>query len=411
MGSNPTMRGVLVLFEGLPATVIDSQVFSHVRLAREQLGIDMAVVAVACSRQWYDASRARLDSARQAAGGDVDLIRGVRPAVPGSIVINRHLLARALRRVGGLSFLHARADYAAAVAGPWTRRNGVQMLWDCRGDSRAEFKERVGGRFPILQRMRSLLRDHEFQVAGETCAGACFVTPQLAALMASYMKGQPHWVIPCLAPEAQFFFDVELRARARSDLGIAPEATVYVYSGSLVAYQRFDETVATFRTALVQGQNARLIVLTPDVERAQQICADLPPERIICKSVRHADINEFLNAADFGMLLRDSTPVNAVAFPTKFAEYAMAGLQVIMKEAPPSCVATARELGNYSALGSAVMPWPAAERARCAALAAKRLGRGAAMATYAEVYNRLASRAGQVGMAAPPSPRNRDKMR
>lgn len=404
MGGEPAMRAVLVLFEGLPPTVIDSQVFSHVRLAREQLGIDMAVVAVACSRQLYDASRARLDSARQAAGGDVDLIRGVRPAVPGSMIINRYLLTRALRQVGGLSFLHARADYAAAVAGPWTRRNGVQMLWDCRGDSRAEFKERAGDRFPILQRIRSLLLEHEFQVAGGTCAGACFVTPQLAALMAPYMKGQPHWVIPCLAPETQFFFDAGLRARIRSELGIALETTVYVYSGSLVAYQRFDETVATFRTALVQGQNARLIVLTPDVERARQICADLPPERIICKSVRHADINDYLNAADFGMLLRDSTPVNAVAFPTKFAEYAMAGLQVIMKEAPASCVATARELGNYSALGAAAMPWPAAERARCAALAAKRLGRGAAMSTYAEIYNRLAGRIVHSGIAVATTP-------
>ena len=61
-----------------------------------------------------------------------------------------------------------------------------------------------------------------------------------------------------------------------NDLAIAPDEAVYVYSGSLVAYQRFDETVAAFRAVLAAGQKARLIVLTPEVERAHQICADLP---------------------------------------------------------------------------------------------------------------------------------------
>ena len=47
------MRAVLVLFEGLPATVIDSQVLAHVRLVREALGIDLSVIAVACSRALF----------------------------------------------------------------------------------------------------------------------------------------------------------------------------------------------------------------------------------------------------------------------------------------------------------------------------------------------------------------------
>ncbi len=78
------MRGAFVLFEGLPPTVIDSQVLTHVRLAREQLGIDLTVVAAACSRPLFESSQARVEMARQVAGGDVRLIRGVRPAAPGS---------------------------------------------------------------------------------------------------------------------------------------------------------------------------------------------------------------------------------------------------------------------------------------------------------------------------------------
>lgn len=382
------MRGALVLFEGLPPTVIDSQVFAHVRLTREVLGIDLAIIAVACSRPLYEFSQARLEQAREAAGGDVHLIRGMRPAWPGSLTVNRFLLGRALTRLGPLSFVHARADYAAAVAGGWGRRHDVPVLWDCRGDSRAELQERLG--VTPMSHYRSQWLERELRIAGN-CAGALFVTPQLSDAMASYRAGQPNWIVPCLAPEAEFFFDPALRARVRQELGIAADEVVYVYSGSLVAYQRFDETVATFRAALASGQKARLIVLTPDVKRAQSMCAGLPSHSVICKSVAHAQVNGYLNAADFAMLLRDSSPVNVVAFPTKFAEYAMAGLKVVMKDAPPACVAVARALGNYVPVGGAATVWPDAERARCAAEAAQQLGRRAAMPTYAAIYRSLAT--------------------
>jgi hypothetical protein len=384
------MRGVFVLFEGLPPTVIDSQVLAHVRLARESLDIDLTVVSVACSRAIFEASQARLEWARVAAGGEVHLIRGVRPALPCSMAINRVLLGRVLERLGTFSFLHARSDYSAAVTGPWSRRRGLPILWDCRGDARAELLERLSGRASFLMRYRMQLLQRELWLAGQTSAAACFVTSQLRAEMAPFMSGQSSWVIPCLAPEAEFFFDAELRARVRAGLSIAPDEVVYVYSGALSAYQRFDETVTAFRAAIAAGQKARLIVLTPEVERARQMFADLPAMSVVCRSVPHAEVNGYLNAADFGMLLRDSTPVNAVAFPTKFAEYAMTGLRVIMKAAPPACVTVAHELGNYVALDSRVEPWSAPERARCAALAARQLGRAAAMTTYSEIYQRLA---------------------
>lgn len=383
------MRGALVLFEGLPPTVIDSQVLAHVRLAREELGIDLSVVAVACSKALFEASQKRLSRAREAAGGEVMLIRGVRPALPGSLIVNRGLLGRALARLGRLAFVQARADYAAAVAGPWGRRHGVPVLWDCRGDSRAEMQERLIG--SVGRRYRMALLEHELGVAGRAATAALFVTAQLRDAMAPYLRGQPNWIIPCLAPEGEFFFDPVLRARMRGALGIADDEAVYIYSGGMTYYQRFDETVATFRAALAAGEKARLIVLTPEVERARAICADLPANSVICKSVAHAEVNGYLNAADFGMLLRDSTMVNHVAFPTKFAEYSMAGLQVIMKEYPPACVLMARDFGNYVPVAASVTPWRASERERCAVEARARLGRQAAMSQYAEIYASLAA--------------------
>ena len=392
------MRAALVLFEGLPPTVIDSQVLAHVRLVREVLGIDIAVVAVACSQALFESSKARLARARAIAGGEVVLLRGLRPAAPFSQPINRMLLGRALGALGvhgALAFVQARGDYAAAVAGPWARRHGVPMLWDCRGDARAELAERLGD--TVKYRYRLWLQDAEYRIAGATCTGALFVTAQLRDLMMPYLAGQPSWVTPCLAPEDEFFFAPDLRVRTRAELGIATDETVYIYSGSLAAYQRFDETIAVFRALLDGGAQARLIVLTPDVERASKIAGVLPSDRIICKAVPHADVNRYLNAADVGMLLRDSTPVNSVAFPTKFAEYAMTGLKVMMKDMPPACVSVAHELGNFFPLGSSGAGWSLDERARCAAQAAQRLGRRAALPAYAEIYERLARGDGQGG--------------
>jgi glycosyltransferase involved in cell wall biosynthesis len=388
------MRGVVVLFEGLPPTVIDSQVLTHVRMARERLGIDIVVVAFACSRALFESSQARLEQARQIAGGEVYLSRGVRPALPASLAANRRLLVGMLDKLGPFSFVHARADYAAAVAGPLARSRSVPMLWDCRGDARAELRERFGDMPPFMKpfvAMRLASMRRELKIAGKHCGGACFVTPQLRDLMAGFLSGQPSWIIPCLALETEFFFDPALGERVRNELQIGSDEVVYVYSGSLASYQGFGEVIAAFRSARAAKQKVRLVILTPDAERARRACVEFPVGSVICRSVEHAQVNGYLNAADFGMLLRESTPVNHVAFPTKFAEYALTGLKIIMKNSPPSCVDVARALGNHVEPGKDAAPFSPPERAHCAGQATPRLGRLAAMATYAAIYKTIGS--------------------
>ena len=47
---------------------------------------------------------------------------------------------------------------------------------------------------------------------------------------------------------------------------------------------------------------------------------------------KYYKLNSLYNASDFGILLRENRLVNNVASPTKFAEYIMAGLKVIISE-------------------------------------------------------------------------------
>lgn len=390
-------RGAFVLFEGLPATVIDSQVLTHVRLAREKLGFDFSVIAFTHGDALYRASSARLERARQIAGGRVELVRGVRPMVPGSTLFNRRLLDQRIEALvgalGPISLIHARTDYAAAVAGALARRRGIAMLWDCRGDSAAELQVRMDAKSafvaPLAAARRALLR-RERAIAGETCKAACFVSKPLHDLMRTYLGEKPSWVIPCLAAEEEFFVSGGLREKQRAKLGIGAEEIVYIYSGGLAGYQLFGETIAVFGRICAERGNARLIVLTPEIEKAQGMAADLPRDRVICKSVPNSEVNAYLNAADFGFLLRAPTAVNRVAFPTKFAEYCLAGLKVIMKNDPPSCVEVAKGLGNYVATDEAdAVGWSVNERMRCGQAAIALLGRQARMQTYGEIYAML----------------------
>ncbi|MEA3174503.1 MAG: hypothetical protein QOF42_1914, partial [Gammaproteobacteria bacterium] len=294
------------------------------------------------------------------------------------------------------AFLHARGDYAATVTGPLARDRGVPMLWDCRGDSRAELYERIGAASlgqRLLLELRAWMSLQDLKAAGGACAAACFVSEALRELMSGYCSGKPNWVLPCLANENDFFFDENLRQRMRAELGVGNDDPVYVYSGSLAGYQCFEDMVSIFATTLRKRPNAHLIVLTPYVDAAREKIAGLPADRVVCLAVPNAKVNDYLNAADFGFLLRDDTPVNRVAFPTKFAEYALAGLHVIMKHSPPSCVAEARMLGNDLALeeaGQAALP-PQARRAEIAAAARARTGRRASIERFAEIYRSLAA--------------------
>jgi len=139
------VRVLYALFEGLPETVIDSQVAEHIRSVRDGLGWEFELWAVDCSASGFARSLRRRDAVAAHTGCRVRVLRGVRPAVPLSRRLNRLRLARALGN-GRPPFdlIHARTDYTAAVVGPIARRHGLPMIWDCRGDRVAEFEARSG---------------------------------------------------------------------------------------------------------------------------------------------------------------------------------------------------------------------------------------------------------------------------
>lgn len=336
-----------MLFEGLPATVIQSQVFARLRWI-EAAGIaSFDVLAFAPSELLFEGSERRIEGLHGTHSGPIAVERGMRPAIPGSRAWNRRLLRRWLSQPAGrYDFIHARTDYAAAVAGPLANSLGVPLLWDCRGDSESEFLERSGhlGRAGPLVDWRARQYRLDGEIAARTCTAASFVSTRLQAKWRDALSGKPGEIIPCLGDERVFHFDAALRARERARLGYAPGDVVLAYSGSLGDYQGVDLMIEWFKAASARLPTARLLVLTPETARARARLEGLEGVTVI--SAPFEAVNGALNAADYGFLLRPATRTNQAAFPTKFAEYGLAGLKVIMSHAVPDCRAIAQAAGN-----------------------------------------------------------------
>jgi glycosyltransferase involved in cell wall biosynthesis len=391
MASAP--RILLILFEGLPGTVIESQVLVHAReMAR--LGIaEFEIWTFAWSDALYRRSIAAQPGAETLAGCPVRVFRGVRPAAPVSSLLNALLLAVGLLRFRPrFDILHARTDYAAAVGSllrPWRR---FLLVWDCRGDSPAEFADRFHPRSALLRlaraiRLHRLKRDR--RRAARACDRAVFVSSVLETIAAPLLAGKPRRVIPCTASEALFHCDPALRDDVRRDLGFDAADRVYIFSGSLAPYQCFDETLTLFAAIRVRDDRARLLVVTPAQDEAHRRLARHPAvEDVTLRSATIAEMNGYLNAADAAFMLRAATATNRAAFPTKFAEYCLTGLAVVMTAAVPDAYATAQRLGNLLPVpADGDVAWPEAyDRGKVAAAARDSLTRDSVAPDYAAIY-------------------------
>jgi hypothetical protein len=201
-------------------------------------------------------------------------------------------------------------------------------------------------------------------------------------------------VVPNCADEDVFYYSPKLRERARAMLGIADGEALFVYSGGISSYQRIEDTMRWFAGLAAGNPACRLLVLSPEVEAVRRMAEGLMvPGAPIIRSVEHDEVNAYLNAADAAFMFRYRNATNCVASPTKFAEYCMAGLPIVMNDAVESAFAYARRFGNYVAEDDPDPMRRMAEidRASVAALARAALGRTPQLQMIFDLYCRVAS--------------------
>jgi len=140
-------------------------------------------------------------------------------------------------------------------------------------------------------------------------------------------------VTPCMGNTKEFFYSSNLRADTRRALGIGDDCITFIYSGGLkLSWQNPDYLVKFIKDMKKSIINSYFIVLTDDYlnELNSMIDENGIASFVLSKSVDHKDVNSYLNAGDYGLLFREDHPVNNVASPSKFAEYQLSGLRIII---------------------------------------------------------------------------------
>ena len=122
----------------------------------------------------------------------------------------------------------------------------------------------------------------------------------------------------------------DLRAAVRKELGVSERALLFVYSGTMAAWQMPEPSAMLVRSLRDQRPDARLLFLTPDPSAAKAAARSAGLDGVLFRSARSDEVARYLCAADYGLLLRDDSNVNRVACPVKFGEYLACGVRPVM---------------------------------------------------------------------------------
>lgn len=147
---------------------------------------------------------------------------------------------------------------------------------------------------------------------------------------------------PCLSSCKKFFYNKDLRDKTRRELNYVDEDHVFIYSGGVSnLYHAPDAFIKLFKKIKEIDSNAKLLLLikktTPALTKLVAEDALLKDCVTVLEYVPNNHVVNYLNAADYGFLLRENIVLNNVAYPSKFAEYMLCGLPTIITESLYDC--------------------------------------------------------------------------
>lgn len=162
----------------------------------------------------------------------------------------------------------------------------------------------------------------------------CVSNPLVSILSERYkiMNKEIFAVFGGVADENYFYYNNALRDQLKT-LYSVENKILLLYSGMLNKSWQMPEKYFDFFSALQQQQsNLILVLITPNTEIANKLKEkyNIADKSIIIKESTYADLASYYNMADFGLLFRKNEIVNRVASPTKFSEYTLCGLPVII---------------------------------------------------------------------------------
>lgn len=396
----------LILVYGYAQTVIESQVFAHARVISEA-GIQTDVWVFSLNKKEYLAAEVALPQLQIDHNINIKLFHGVMLEPPFSVYINGLILLWHMWRHDARPlFVHGRTENAAVIAAVARKFRRFTLIWDARGDALSEYIDKMkmfSGKWNVLRVIRRWFSpveqyciERRLKMAALQCDGAIFVSEALRRLQGSILPESRTLIVPCLADERLFYYCPELREKMRSQLGYAKEDKIMIYVGSTARWHSIEETVQLFEQSLRAYDNFRGLVITSNSQVFKSMFSSDISSRIDILSVRLTEVNPYLNAADYGILLRKPGIFSQVASPVKFAEYSLAGLTVIVNNTVDQIIKIGGEIGNIAEVRDFVknpilFKAKLDSRSRIAVLSRSMLGRLAYKAKIISFYTRLFS--------------------
>lgn len=331
-------RIVYLVDETLEHPVLQSQSLSVVqRLLEAGMRIDILIANGASAGREEEIARTYLG------GGPRVLVLSRRHRGPSALAKARRAMGRALARRRAAKFiseiepadetlvLHARGSAMHLGGQLRAQFDRARLVVDVRGDAAAEARFHLAGE--AGERRAAMVDRMDARVFSRADHVLCVSAALLAGIRARFAFACPATVIPCVADERRFFPDVERRLQGRKSLGLTSEPLL-VYAGSIGQWHQFESTLDTFEGVARKNDQARFLVATRDAEEATKLVSARPGlrERTLVRHGGADEVARWMNAGDVGLLLREPHPLNRVACPTKFGEYVLSGLQVVVSE-------------------------------------------------------------------------------
>lgn len=125
---------------------------------------------------------------------------------------------------------------------------------------------------------------------------------------------------------------IEYRKNWRNDIGLNGDDIVFVYSGGTSKWQMIDNIIELFESELKRIPNSKMCFFSRDIDviKDKVIYKKYNLNNYVFISLDKNEVIKALTACDCGILLREETMTNKVAFPNKFSEYVAAGLNCII---------------------------------------------------------------------------------
>jgi glycosyltransferase involved in cell wall biosynthesis len=246
--------------------------------------------------------------------------------------------AEKLHRSERFDIVHCRS-YIPGIAGMHLKRRfGVRFLFDMRGfwpDEKVE-----GNSWPLSNPVFRRVYAYFKRVEAELLTGADHIISlthegkrQLLTRPQLQSRPAPITVIPCCVDFEHFpLVAAGQRSAARSSLGIARDAPVAAYLGSVGAWYMLDEMLDFFRVYAEARPGATFLFVSQESGEAIQAAArarGVDPDRIVVRPASREEVPQMMAAADYGIFFIAPVFSKKASSPTKMGEMLALGLPVV----------------------------------------------------------------------------------